>query len=180
MKSAVIVFPGSNRDGDVVRALRQAGSDVQKVWHAEHDLPKGTDLVVLPGGFASNLEYLDHLMGKLVDAIDDLGLKQRTVIVFIGDNGTGGDGKNTITELGCRVPLIIRGGPVKAGVVSKELVSAADIFPTIAEYSAAKTPADHKIDGVSLAPDLKAGRPATANVESHGRASDTSDHGLAH
>jgi phosphoribosylformylglycinamidine synthase len=57
MKSAVIVFPGSNREGDVVRALRLAGSDVQKVWHAEHELPQGTDLVVLPGGFS----YGDYL-----------------------------------------------------------------------------------------------------------------------
>ncbi|HST93911.1 MAG TPA: phosphoribosylformylglycinamidine synthase subunit PurQ [Microvirga sp.] len=57
MKSAVVVFPGSNRDGDVVRALRLAGSDVEKVWHAESELPSGTDLVVLPGGFS----YGDYL-----------------------------------------------------------------------------------------------------------------------
>jgi len=57
MKSAVIVFPGSNRDGDVARALVQAGSKVEKVWHAETDLPAGTDLVVLPGGFS----YGDYL-----------------------------------------------------------------------------------------------------------------------
>jgi phosphoribosylformylglycinamidine synthase I len=58
MKSAVIVFPGSNREGDVVRALRLAGSDVQKVWHAETELPKGTDLVVLPGGFCNGFQIL--------------------------------------------------------------------------------------------------------------------------
>jgi phosphoribosylformylglycinamidine synthase I len=57
MKSAVVVFPGSNREGDVVRALRLAGSDVEKVWHAETELPSGTDLVVLPGGFS----YGDYL-----------------------------------------------------------------------------------------------------------------------
>jgi phosphoribosylformylglycinamidine synthase subunit PurQ / glutaminase len=57
MKSAVIVFPGSNREGDVVRALRLAGSQVEKVWHAETGLPGGTDLVVLPGGFS----YGDYL-----------------------------------------------------------------------------------------------------------------------
>jgi phosphoribosylformylglycinamidine synthase subunit PurQ / glutaminase len=57
MKSAVIVFPGSNRDGDVVRALKQAGSRVERVWHAETSLPSGTDLVVLPGGFS----YGDYL-----------------------------------------------------------------------------------------------------------------------
>jgi phosphoribosylformylglycinamidine synthase subunit PurQ / glutaminase len=57
MKAAVIVFPGSNREGDAVRALRLAGAKVEKVWHAESDLPAGTDLVVLPGGFS----YGDYL-----------------------------------------------------------------------------------------------------------------------
>ena len=57
MKSAVIVFPGSNRDRDAVRALRQAGAEVATVWHAETALPPGTDLVVLPGGFS----YGDYL-----------------------------------------------------------------------------------------------------------------------
>lgn len=58
MIAAVITFPGSNREGDVMRALRQAtGRAPQKVWHAEHDLPAGADLVVLPGGFS----YGDYL-----------------------------------------------------------------------------------------------------------------------
>jgi phosphoribosylformylglycinamidine synthase subunit PurQ / glutaminase len=57
MRAAVIVFPGSNRDGDVARALRAAGAEVSSVWHAEHELPAGTDLAVLPGGFS----YGDYL-----------------------------------------------------------------------------------------------------------------------
>jgi phosphoribosylformylglycinamidine synthase len=57
MKAAVIVFPGSNRDGDVARALAQAGASVAKVWHADEELPRGTDLAVLPGGFS----YGDYL-----------------------------------------------------------------------------------------------------------------------
>ena len=57
MKAAVITFPGSNRDGDVAKALRQAGATVEHVWHADHELPAGTDLVVLPGGFS----YGDYL-----------------------------------------------------------------------------------------------------------------------
>ncbi|HKH95067.1 MAG TPA: phosphoribosylformylglycinamidine synthase subunit PurQ, partial [Beijerinckiaceae bacterium] len=52
MKAAVIVFPGSNREGDVVRALKRAGAHVEKVWHADTELPAGTDLAVLPGGFS--------------------------------------------------------------------------------------------------------------------------------
>jgi phosphoribosylformylglycinamidine synthase subunit PurQ / glutaminase len=58
MKAAVIVFPGSNREGDVARALKQAtGRAPQMLWHDDHELPAGTDLVVLPGGFS----YGDYL-----------------------------------------------------------------------------------------------------------------------
>ena len=58
LRAAVVVFPGSNRDRDVMRALRQAsGEEPATVWHADRELPPGTDLVVLPGGFS----YGDYL-----------------------------------------------------------------------------------------------------------------------
>ena len=58
MRAAVILFPGSNREGDVARALHQAtGIRPPILRHDETDLPAGTDLVVLPGGFA----YGDYL-----------------------------------------------------------------------------------------------------------------------
>lgn len=57
MHAAVVVFPGSNRESDVVRALRRSGAQVSLVWHADHALPAGTDLAVLPGGFS----YGDYL-----------------------------------------------------------------------------------------------------------------------
>jgi phosphoribosylformylglycinamidine synthase subunit PurQ / glutaminase len=58
MKAAVIVFPGSNREGDVARAIElTSGRRPEFVWHAESALPSGTDLVVLPGGFS----YGDYL-----------------------------------------------------------------------------------------------------------------------
>ncbi|MEP9377762.1 phosphoribosylformylglycinamidine synthase subunit PurQ [Aquabacter sp. CN5-332] len=58
MKSAVIVFPGTNRERDIQRALTLvADSKVKPVWHAETELPKHTDLVVLAGGFS----YGDYL-----------------------------------------------------------------------------------------------------------------------
>ncbi|MEL6572895.1 MAG: phosphoribosylformylglycinamidine synthase subunit PurQ [Pseudomonadota bacterium] len=52
MKSAVIVFPGSNCDRDMAVALRAAGADVTMVWHKDADLPQGVDLVAVPGGFS--------------------------------------------------------------------------------------------------------------------------------
>jgi phosphoribosylformylglycinamidine synthase subunit PurQ / glutaminase len=58
MRAAVILFPGINREGDAARALRQAsGRAPAIVWHAERDLPPGTDLVLIPGGFS----YGDYL-----------------------------------------------------------------------------------------------------------------------
>src|SRR6195256_1750001 len=58
MKSAVLVFPGINRERDMARALKLAsGREPAMVWHAETALPKGTDLVVVPGGFS----YGDYL-----------------------------------------------------------------------------------------------------------------------
>ncbi len=58
MLACVIQFPGSNRDGDVIRALAQSsGKTPMRLWHSETSLPQGTDLVVLPGGFS----YGDYL-----------------------------------------------------------------------------------------------------------------------
>lgn len=58
MKTAVIVFPGSNCDRDAQVALRQAtGTEPAMVWHKDGTIPDGTDLVMVPGGFS----YGDYL-----------------------------------------------------------------------------------------------------------------------
>ncbi len=58
MKAAVILFPGSNREQDALRALAKvANAATSVVWHGERALPRGTDLAVLPGGFS----YGDYL-----------------------------------------------------------------------------------------------------------------------
>ncbi len=58
LQVAILLFPGSNREGDAARALAQAtGRQPTIVWHDESILPPGTDLVVLPGGFS----YGDYL-----------------------------------------------------------------------------------------------------------------------
>jgi phosphoribosylformylglycinamidine synthase I len=58
MKSAVVVFPGINRERDMARALKLiSGREPAMVWHADTTLPAGTDLVVIPGGFS----YGDYL-----------------------------------------------------------------------------------------------------------------------
>ena len=58
MKSAVIVFPGSNCDRDAQTALKAVtGEDPAMVWHKDGEIPDGTDLIVIPGGFS----YGDYL-----------------------------------------------------------------------------------------------------------------------
>jgi phosphoribosylformylglycinamidine synthase len=58
VKSAVVIFPGSNCDRDMLTALREVtGQEPVKVWHRETELPEGLDLIALPGGFS----YGDYL-----------------------------------------------------------------------------------------------------------------------
>lgn len=65
MKTAVIVFPGSNCDRDVAVALHEvSGTASAMVWHAETELPDGIGLVVLPGGFS----YGDYLRSGAIGA----------------------------------------------------------------------------------------------------------------
>ncbi len=81
MKSAVIVFPGSNCDRDCAVAVeRSTGSAVEMVWHQETKLPDGLDLIVLPGGFS----YGDYLR---CGAMASLSPVMREVIQ-VATNGT--------------------------------------------------------------------------------------------
>jgi len=64
MKATVLVFPGSNCDRDLAVAFRQAGFDVEMVWHKDTVLPAGVDLVGVPGGFS----YGDYLRSGAIAA----------------------------------------------------------------------------------------------------------------
>jgi phosphoribosylformylglycinamidine synthase I len=57
MKAAVVTYPGSNCDRDLARAFELAGFEVARVWHKDHALPGGVDVVGVPGGFS----YGDYL-----------------------------------------------------------------------------------------------------------------------
>ena len=52
MRAAVIIFPGSNCDRDLVVAMRKNGIQVSTIWHKEQDIPKNLDLIAIPGGFS--------------------------------------------------------------------------------------------------------------------------------
>lgn len=108
------------------------------------------------GGLPANLEELDRLVGRLTAAVDELGIAERTLILFTADNGTQGRGKRKVTELGVRVPLIARcPGTVPAGEVRSTLVSLADVYPTLVECAELSLPHGREIDGVSLLPTLR-------------------------
>ncbi len=68
MRTAVIVFPGSNCDRDLAVACRRAGADVTMVWHKETALPADTDLVAVPGGFS----FGDYLRSGAIAALSPI------------------------------------------------------------------------------------------------------------
>ena len=106
--------------------------------------------------YKANVAYMDKIVGRIATALEDLGLRDNTVIFFTGDNGTGGDGKSQPTEKGARVPMIVNGpGIVKERGLTNELTDLSDVFPTLAELAGADVPQDRSIDGVSYAKFLR-------------------------
>ena len=69
MKAAVVTFPGSNCDRDLAVAFERAGWDVTRVWHKDSDLPKGVDVVGIPGGFS----FGDYLRCGAIAAQSPIG-----------------------------------------------------------------------------------------------------------
>jgi arylsulfatase A len=106
--------------------------------------------------FGENVQYMDHIVGRIVRALDQLGVRDDTIVIFTADNGTGGEGKGTATELGARVPMIVNcPGRVNQVGVSGALVDTSDVMPTLVELAETSLPADHPIDGRSLVPILR-------------------------
>jgi arylsulfatase A len=111
---------------------------------------------------------MDKLIGKMVAKLDELGLRDNTLILFLGDNGTGrgtrsmmGDrevigGKGTTTAAGMHVPLIANWpGRVAAGTVCSDLVDSTDFLPTLLEAAGTAIPRDLQLDGRSFFPQLR-------------------------
>lgn len=101
---------------------------------------------------------MDAQVGRVVDALDRLGLAESTIIVFTSDHGyhTGEHGlwqKQSLFEEGARVPLlIVAPGVSKSKTVAASPVSLLDLFPTLAELAGIKAPAN--LQGQSLVPML--------------------------
>lgn len=69
MKAAVVTFPGSNCDRDLAVAFEKAGAEVVRVWHKDHELPAGVDIVGVPGGFS----FGDYLRCGAIAAQSPIG-----------------------------------------------------------------------------------------------------------
>lgn len=123
--------------------------------------------------FGDMVSYMDKLLGGLVSRLEKLRLRERTLILFVGDNGTAAKlksqwkdqtvhgGKATTTDNGMRVPLVVNWvGKVPARVVS-DLVDTTDFLPTICEATATTIPSDLTLDGRSFLPQSfgQSGRP---------------------
>lgn len=118
--------------------------------------------------FAEMVGHMDKLVGKLVAKLEELGLRENTMILFVGDNGTGkgivtrfqgrayDGGKGDTNAHGTHVPLIGNWpGRFPSGRVCPDLVDASDFFPTLCELTGNPAPAGVKFDGRSFLPQLR-------------------------
>ena len=119
--------------------------------------------------FRDMVAYADKAVGQIVAQLEKSGVRDNTLIIFTGDNGTDTPivtpwngtkvvgGKGTMSDTGTRVPLIVNWptGIQKPGRVVDDLVEFTDMFPTICEVTGAKLPKTHPADGASIVPVLR-------------------------
>lgn len=117
---------------------------------------------------ADMIRYTDKMVGKIVDKLDELNLRENTLILFFSDNGTNwrvssqlGDrtvrgGKGKPVELGIRVPAIASWkGVIAEGVETDALLDSVDFLPTMLDAAGAASLVPSSIDGVSAIPVMK-------------------------
>ncbi len=137
------------------------------------DASKSTFSKVQKGDRHSDVDYaamtfdLDASIGTLLAKLDELKLTDNTYVVFMSDNGAGGNprnpqnlplngGKGSLYEGGIRIPLIVRGPGIEPDSACTESVTGCDLFPTFCEW--AEVSEIGKVDGTSIAP-LLSGKP---------------------
>jgi iduronate 2-sulfatase len=110
-------------------------------------------------GYYAAMSFADAQFGRVLDALDELKLRDNTIVVIIGDNGFHlGEhdvwGKMTLFGWDARVPLIISApGIGKGGAKTSAISELIDIFPTLTDLSGLPSPG--QLDGTSLVPVLK-------------------------
>ena len=111
------------------------------------------------------VRYMDKIVGRLDEKLTELGIRDNTMIIFVGDNGTDqpiisnigaesvSGGKGQSTNAGTHVPLIIQWPEmVKDGFSTDHLVDFSDFLPTICEAAGVLVPDELDIDGKSFLP----------------------------
>lgn len=121
-----------------------------------------------PAHFPDMVAYVDKIVGRILDVLEEEGARDETLVLLTGDNGTPlgivselADGtrvpgeKSRPTDGGTRVPLLASWpGTIQAGRVSDALVDFTDFLPSLAEVAGAAVPDDRIIDGKSFVPVL--------------------------
>jgi len=123
--------------------------------------------------FAAMITYTDAVVGRVLDALEELGLRERTLVIFTSDNGTHPSvfsrrhgvpvqgGKGRTTDAATHVPLLASlGGATPGGSTCPDLIDFADFVPTLAELAGVELPPERPCDGRSFLPQIR-GRPGT-------------------
>ena len=118
--------------------------------------------------FVAMVEYMDKIVGRLVNKVQVIGQEENTIIVFTADNGTNRSitsrwngqyikgGKGGMKDMGTHVPLVAAWpGTSATGVVSDDLVDFTDIYPTLADAAGVSRGEGDPIDGRSILPQLR-------------------------
>jgi len=126
-----------------------------------------------PDNFAAMVTYMDSIVGRILDKVNELGIERRTLVMFTADNGTDrriesqrrGEavvgGKNTTTDAGTHVPMLAYWpGTVAAGSACEDLVDFSDFAPTMLEVAGAPSSGGERLDGRSFLPQLRGQRGA--------------------
>lgn len=120
-----------------------------------------------PKYFPDMVAYMDKCVGRLMDAVEKAGVADNTMFVFVADNGTQRPltnkmqdgtivkgGKGTMTDLGTRVPLIVRWpGKIQAGSACADMIDFSDFLPTLLDVAEVPLP-DARLDGQTFLPQL--------------------------
>lgn len=112
----------------------------------------------LKHGYYAAVSYMDAQVGKVLDELDRLGLRENTIVVLWGDHGwkLGEHAawcKHSNVELDTHVPLIVAGPGLSAGAHANGLVEFVDLYPTLAELAGLTPPKE--LEGLSFAPLLR-------------------------
>ena len=128
-----------------------------------YHLPDTPEVRAELADYYQSVTRMDHGVGLVLQAVQDMGKLDDTLVVFLSDNGMPFPGaKSTLYDAGVHLPLVIRKPGQKGGVTSAAMVSWTDITPTILDWAGVKVPTN--LPGRSLLPVLEQEKPAGWDV----------------